>query len=241
MEMADTDTHMPRYQQLREAIRTKIEDEDYPVGTMLPSEHELAQEFGTTCQTVRNAYAALEDEGLVRRAQGKGVFVDEDQLGTLDVGDGRSFRQSTIAEGAQPSVRILSHEKREAGPWYARLFSIDVHDPLYVIRRVNSVNKTPLSYERTVVPLMRFPRLEGINISVFSLYEVFGFYGKVVDATAEHLEIVELDAKEARLLGMEAGRPAMAYNCLSYDQDGLVIEQTRTLRRGDLGFYTVHY
>ena len=110
-----------------------------------------------------------------------------------------------------------------------------------MIRRVNSVNKTPLSYERTVVPLMRFPRLEGINISVFSLYEVFGFYGKVVDATAEHLEIVELDAKEARLLGMEAGRPAMAYNCLSYDQDGLVIEQTRTLRRGDLGFYTVHY
>lgn len=33
----------------------------------------------------------------------------------------------------------------------------------------------------------------------------------------------------------------MAYDCISYDQDGEAIEHTRTLRRGDLGFYTVRY
>ncbi len=231
----------PLYLHLREEVRTMIEDGDYPLGTALPSEQEMAQRFGTTRQTVRNAYAALEDEGLVRRVQGKGVFVAKPSPGMLDVGDGRSFRQSTRAEGAQPAVRILSHETRPAGPWYAQIFGIETDDSIYAIRRVNSVDGVPLSIERTMVPLVRFPRLEGIDLAVFSLYEVFGYYGKVVDATSERLEIAELSVHDAHLLGVEAGKPAMAYDCLSFDQDGLVIEHTRTLRRGDLGFYTVRY
>ena len=159
----------------------------------------------------------------------------------LDIGDGRSFRQSTRAEGKKPQVRILSHETRAAGPWYAELFKIKADDPVYAIRRLNSVDGCPLSLERTVVPLVRFPRLEGIDLGVFSLYEVFGFYGKVVDATFEHLDIAELSVHDAHFLGVEPGGPAMAYDCISYDQDGEAIEHTRTLRRGDLGFYTVRY
>lgn len=239
--MSEEKSRRPLYQQLREAVRTRIEDGDYPLGSVLPSEQEMAQAFSTTRQTVRNAYAALEDEGLVRRVQGKGVYVAKPSPGTLDVGDGRSFRQSTRASGAEPSVRILGRETRPAGAWYAKVFSIGADDPIYVIRRVNSVDGVPLSLERTVVPLVRFPRLEGIDLSVFSLYEVFGYYGKVVDATSEHLDIAELSVHDAHVLGVETGRPAMAYDCLSYDQDGLVIEHTRTLRRGDLGFYTVRY
>lgn len=239
--MSEEQKRTPLYQQVREAIRTKIEDGGYGLGEVLPSEQELSEIFHTTRQTVRNAYAALEAEGLVRRAQGKGVFVTKGSPGTLDIGDGRSFRQSTRAEGKKPQVRILSHETRAAGPWYAELFKIRADDPVYAIRRLNSVDGCPLSLERTVVPLVRFPRLEGIDLGVFSLYEVFGFYGKVVDATSEHLDIAELSVHDAHFLGVEPGGPAMAYDCISYDQDGEAIEHTRTLRRGDLGFYTVRY
>ena len=226
--MSEEQKRTPLYQQVREAIRTKIEDGDYGLGEVLPSEQELSEIFHTTRQTVR-------------RAQGKGVFVTKGSPGTLDIGDGRSFRQSTRAEGKKPQVRILSHETRAAGPWYAELFKIKADDPVYAIRRLNSVDGCPLSLERTVVPLVRFPRLEGIDLGVFSLYEVFGFYGKVVDATFEHLDIAELSVHDAHFLGVEPGGRAMAYDCISYDQDSEAIEHTRTLRRGDLGFYTVRY
>ncbi len=73
--MANNDYKMPIYLQLREIIRNKIEDGEYMPGTAIPSENSLAQTFGINRITIRNAVDALVHEGLLRRVQGKGVFV----------------------------------------------------------------------------------------------------------------------------------------------------------------------
>ena len=73
--MASNDYKMPIYLQLREIIRNKIEDGEYMPGTAIPSENSLAQTFGINRITIRNAVDALVHEGLLRRVQGKGVFV----------------------------------------------------------------------------------------------------------------------------------------------------------------------
>lgn len=43
-------------------------------------------------------------------------------------------RQSVLASGATPSVRILARSKRYAGPYYADLFDIAEDDLLYSVR-----------------------------------------------------------------------------------------------------------
>ena len=73
--MARTDYKMPIYLQLREIIRNKIDDGEYMPGTAIPSENKLAETFGINRITIRNAVDALVNEGLLRRVQGKGVFV----------------------------------------------------------------------------------------------------------------------------------------------------------------------
>jgi DNA-binding LacI/PurR family transcriptional regulator len=45
---------------------------------MLPSEHCLMEAMGVARATVRQAMASLEHDGLIRRVQGKGTFVDND-------------------------------------------------------------------------------------------------------------------------------------------------------------------
>lgn len=43
-------------------------------GKQVPSEHEIAEQFGVSRQTVRQAFGELEKEGWLERIQGKGTF-----------------------------------------------------------------------------------------------------------------------------------------------------------------------
>lgn len=65
----------PLYIQLREVIRSKIEEEEYLPGTAIPSENQLMETYGLNRVSVRSALAALEFEGLLKSVKGKGVFV----------------------------------------------------------------------------------------------------------------------------------------------------------------------
>ena len=64
------------YQQIARAIAAAIADGRYPCGDKLPSERELADDFGVSRPTIRDAMIALEFQGLVEARQGSGVFVN---------------------------------------------------------------------------------------------------------------------------------------------------------------------
>ena len=108
---------------------------------MIPSENELAEEFGTTRLTIRSAMDELVKSGQIRRVQGKGAFVGHKWFDEHERKGG--FRQSVLASGATPSVRILARSKRYAGPYYADLFGIAEDDLLYSVRRLNCIDGEP--------------------------------------------------------------------------------------------------
>jgi GntR family transcriptional regulator, transcriptional repressor for pyruvate dehydrogenase complex len=67
------------YQEIALQIRAHIENGEFPIGTQLPSERDLAQQFKVSRPSVREALIALEVEGLVDVRPGAGIFVCEPQ------------------------------------------------------------------------------------------------------------------------------------------------------------------
>jgi GntR family transcriptional regulator len=65
----------PKYAQVIEAIQRRIEGGEYPPGSLLPSEHQLADEFGIARPTVVRALRVLRQDGWIETQQGKGSFV----------------------------------------------------------------------------------------------------------------------------------------------------------------------
>jgi GntR family hexuronate regulon transcriptional repressor len=63
------------YRQIARTIAAAIEDGRYAPGDRLPSERELADDFGVSRPTIRDAMIALEFQGLVEARQGSGVYV----------------------------------------------------------------------------------------------------------------------------------------------------------------------
>jgi GntR family transcriptional regulator len=65
----------PKYARLIGELQRRIERGEYPPGSLLPSEHQLAQEFAIARPTVVRALRTLRQDGWIETQQGKGSFV----------------------------------------------------------------------------------------------------------------------------------------------------------------------
>lgn len=84
--MAETMSSDHRYLQVARALRKDIVDGVYPVGSQLPTEHELCRRFSVSRYTVREALRRLRDDNLVSSRPRAGTLViPRDQADAYDV------------------------------------------------------------------------------------------------------------------------------------------------------------
>ncbi len=69
------DSSVPLYTQIAEALRLQIQYEKLKAGENFPSERELAEQYGVSRMTVRQAVQRLRKEGLIYYERGVGTFV----------------------------------------------------------------------------------------------------------------------------------------------------------------------
>ena len=58
------------YQKVAEDIKAAIASGEYPAAAKLPSENELAQRYGVSRGTIRQAFAALRADGVIASRRG---------------------------------------------------------------------------------------------------------------------------------------------------------------------------
>ena len=66
---------MTLYDKIRKDLLSKIKDGTYPEGQTIPSELELAQIYGVSRPTVRQAIQLLADEGYLEKRRRRGTVV----------------------------------------------------------------------------------------------------------------------------------------------------------------------
>lgn len=75
---------MPKYMELVDWIHGRLESGELLPGQKMYSENELKDMFGVSRQTVRHAVSILEHEGLLRRIQGSGTYINDSRLAALE-------------------------------------------------------------------------------------------------------------------------------------------------------------
>lgn len=81
MILVDYHSRVPIYEQIKEQIIMLINMEVYNPGDQLPSIRALAKELNLNVNTVKRAFTELENDGVTRSLQGRGVFVNSNPLG----------------------------------------------------------------------------------------------------------------------------------------------------------------
>jgi DNA-binding FadR family transcriptional regulator len=107
------------YRQIADQIRTGIRAGEYPLGSRLPAERDLAQQLGVSRPSVREALIALEVEGLVAVRVGSGVHVLEAGVATGKrlLGDARGpfeiMHARTVIEGELAAIAARRMSKAQ--------------------------------------------------------------------------------------------------------------------------------
>lgn len=71
----DWQSRVPKYVKLAEHLRSQVKSGELRPGDRLPTVSELSKQHQISCSTVEKVHALLENDGLIVREQGRGVFV----------------------------------------------------------------------------------------------------------------------------------------------------------------------
>jgi GntR family transcriptional regulator len=230
---------VPLHHQVYLHLRSALDSAELGVGDRLPSERELAERYGCSVITIRRALDELSREQRIQRTRGRGTFVlparlDRDFAGTM------SFAEEMRLRGLAPETRLVAAWAEAAGEAAATALELALGSPIYTITRVRLADGVPLLLEEASLPAERFSGLLEEDLEQQSLYDILATrYGARVVRAREALEPVLLRAREARLLEVPAGRPALLVEGVAFAADGTPVEFSRSHVRGDRTRYYV--
>lgn len=224
---------------IKDSIIDLIKNGEYKPNTKLPTEAEFCETYKVSRTTVRTALQQLTVEGYIYRVQGRGTFVSENKVRQFLTSTVEQFSEQITMQGKNPSIKVLNLKVIEANSFLANLLGQNIGDPINKLERIRYVNDLPLQYEIAYLPWYKTPGLniEACEKSLFKVLE--SQFNLKVKRTVEHLELTHADEVISEKLDIPAGSPCFLLETHTYTEDGLEIEYSKTIFRGDRAHFVI--
>lgn len=236
-------TATPRYLLIAQSLIQAIESGDYPIGTNLPTELELVEQFGASRFTIREALKHLSDKGLIRRRAKTGTQVlsrtpKSPYVQSVDsLEDMLQYRPNTTLSFTRFEQVTITPE-------------IAVHVPCPVGERWNLAigirheadGEVPVAMSRVYLsPTLKgiLPRIKTMTATVHELVEEI--YGVELVRIRQIIFAVSLSAEDARLLKAKAGTPALRTVRCYFDNEDRLLEVSDSIHPGERYQYSIEY
>jgi len=222
----------PMYAQLESQLRRRIESGEWSLGSQIPAEHSLCEQYGVSKVTVRHALQRLANKGLIVRQQGRGSFVRTTDLtaGTRSV---RSFTAEVQDLGMRPTSRLLSVSEMGAPEEVSGALGLQPGEPVVKVNRVRLGDGQPIGVQTSYLISARFPGLAQRNLDGGSLYALLQEqYGLTPVEARETFTVGQVSSVDAKLLKVPVGSPAFFVERTTFDSRGS-FEYVSSVMRGD--------
>lgn len=215
------------YLQIAGQIMKKIENSEWKVGDMIPSERELADIFKVSRITTKKAIEYLQKKGLIYREVGRGTFIAKPKMQKIVAFKG--FSEYIESKGGKPGSIILTQSLQKPASDVAIELQIDEDDLIFFIERIRTADGQVVALQTSLIPSMLCPGLDGQDLTNESMYRLFkNKYGIFPAWTEVVLQACLADEKEAQLLKIEPGDALLVVKALTYTEKFEVIEKVIT-------------
>jgi GntR family transcriptional regulator len=221
----------PKHREVRERVLTEVAAQ-LGHNEMLPTERQLAERFGVSRMTVRQALNGLREEGVLHSVRGVGTFLAAPRVSKPPALT--SFSEDLISRGYTPSTRLLAAEEVSLSRDIAVELGVAPGARGYRIERLRLADGNPMCHEEVFLAAARFPGLLAQDLEQ-SLYGVLNDrYAVVLRRAQQQIKAINLGADIAGLLEVEEGAAALLVKRITLDEDGRIVERGQSICRGDL-------
>ncbi|GAK84961.1 predicted transcriptional regulator of N-acetylglucosamine utilization GntR family [Vibrio ponticus] len=213
------------YKKVLDDLKQKINSGVYEVGTALPTERQLIEEYDVSRITIRKAVDELVKLNLVEKRRGSGTYV----LGKQYSHELRGLAgTSEILGSCNKAVRykVFQFSMISDNPAIHKMLDMEEHEPLYYIRRVKYIDDLPRIVEDSYMPVALFPDLNISTLEKSKFDYVERDKGMLIEGSRQEFTAVEPDEDLMKLLDMEKSSPVMNLRSVSNLKDGRRFDYT---------------
>jgi GntR family histidine utilization transcriptional repressor len=203
------------WQSIQDEVLRRIHARDWPPGTVIPNEADLAVEFGCARATVNRALRALAEAGILerRRKAGSRVAPLPVSRATLDI---PVIRQEITARGHRHDYRLLSRRSAQPPERVARRLGIAPLTEALQVTALHLTDGAPFVIEDRWINLATAPSAAAQDFETLSANE---WLISTIPYTHGEIRFAAESAtqEEARLLDTTPGAPVFVVERLTWD------------------------
>ena len=233
-----------KYEEIADILRDRIADGVYPVDSLLPTQSELAAEFGASRMTVKKAVEILIIEGLIYSKQGNGTKVLNSSFWNKKDSRVRLNNFNGLSKDLEGDSRVLSSQVVEFSVEFpneeiAERLQIETNTPVYKIIRLRLLDGSPYVLEHTYMPCDLVPSLDE-KVLLASIYDyLINKLHLKFDGSYRNITADRPDDYDQKYLNCSVSDPVLQVEQAVYLENGRPIEYSRSRNRFDTKGYSL--
>ncbi|MEU5307253.1 GntR family transcriptional regulator [Streptomyces sp. NPDC021562] len=230
---------LPLWYQVSQSLRASILGRSPRDPLRLPTEERLAEHYGVSVLTMRQALKELEDEGLISRHRRRGTFIEPDArrgspvrlLGSVD---------AIVAQQSGMTAELLDHGTVPVTGGLAEFFPDLAEVTTYHRLRSDEQTGEPTNHARNHVRPELAERIAPEDLVRWPMTKVLrDVVGAEISRITDTVEARLADPETARLLRVPLLSPILHYTGVIYDTADRVLDLAVIQYRGDRFSFTV--
>ena len=234
------DLPIPLYFQLIELIEERIRSNKWRPGWKLPSEQVFSDHFGLSRSVVRQAFADLQQRGLLFKQNGKRTEIAYRSFQVNLIQKFNGFHEEAEIRGQHPSTKVLDFQVTKASRLVAEMLQLPSNSDVILLTRLRFLEDQPQVYVKTYLNYERCAPILKENLEKNSLYRLLRQrLGLVMVKGTRTIRAIQVNGREAALLSVAPRSPALLLTSVGYLADGTPLEYFVSKHRGDTSKFEV--
>ncbi len=218
-------------------IRYMFIERKYKEGDKLPSERELAEQFGVQRATIREAYHILEEEGIIEIRERSGRYMGHNRIKS-NLQEIKSFKDKLNDIGLEVKNKLISFEIIELDKELYKKVKLPIGTSVYKITRIRNVAREegdfPIAIEYSYIPEATAEKLLKYDLEQNSLFEILRTqYGKIPKKEEQVIEIVYANEFESKVLKVDQMTALIKKHGITYDEEGNILQYLHAVMNMD--------
>lgn len=220
---------LPLYEQIKQLITRSLAQGEWQPGMAIPSEMELARQYGVSQGTVRKAIDEMVKENMLVRRQGKGTFV------ATHSDDGTTYRflrlKNLQDKQEYPHSTFIGFRREKADAQVAKRLEIRGGSALVCMQRVLELSGRPVVYDDIRLPASLLKGIssalveEHVNAFKGTLYSLYESHYQIrIISAHERIRAALADEQLAGYLSVAVGTPLLAIERVAFTYKNKPVE-----------------